>query len=704
MEIAEAVKERLHVLSPAQQGEADAQRAAVLERFPRQDWPSMTLEQYALGTEQTRESWCYALEWGTPQLGSIRGGTSAKHLIFRRREDGAWHYPSRYPTVQDAWQDLRAAYVSALDLAEEGRWPDIDALPALRPAKTVKLKTLYLYFPEQLLAVYSRDHLRHYAAMLGLEPAADLVALNRQVLVAVREHAALPDATGLQLARLLYAWAPPPGWQRPDWVKIAPGRDASKWDECLEGGYICVGWDEVGDLTAFENEEEFRAAFSDEYLALSNKSTVSRKARELWRLLQLRPGDRVVANRGTAEVVGIGTVTDAAYEWRPEREEYRHTVAVEWEPDSGQLLEPPVRNWATVTVKDLPSSLVARLTEGPGEDPPKSDPDDVAEYVRWERTLLRKKQLVFYGPPGTGKTHSALGFARWWLAKELAVTGDGVDGDLRHRGFAGRAWSIVEHDQEPWADLWVQDRLALSRGPRYRDLKDVSTGDVVVCRRSLDGAAVGLARVVNVHDDEAPLKLLPLRRFSAPLSFAEADVLSAGGRITALDDEAYANFVKAADIDVPLGVPSTDLAAYFTQVTFHASYAYEDFVEGYRPVRGAADGLVLELRDGVLKQIARTAAADRPDAPYVLLVDELNRANVPRVFGELMTVLEADKRGQPVTLPVSGADFVFPENVYLLCTMNTADRSIRTLDAALRRRFAFIELMPQAHLLDGAEQ
>ena len=140
----------------------------------------------------------------------------------------------------------------------------------------------------------------------------------------------------------------------------------------------------------------------------------------------------------------------------------------------------------------------------------------------------------------------------------------------------------------------------------------------------------------------------------------------------------------------------------FTQVTFHPSYAYEEFVEGFRPSQAAASaGLHLALRDGLFKQVCSAAEAD-PHRRHVLLIDEINRANVPRVFGELLTLLEADKRATTLRLPTSGTEFSIPANVYVVGTMNTADRSLRTLDAALRRRFAFVELMPDPSLLAGA--
>ncbi|HOK45112.1 MAG TPA: AAA family ATPase, partial [Bryobacteraceae bacterium] len=137
-----------------------------------------------------------------------------------------------------------------------------------------------------------------------------------------------------------------------------------------------------------------------------------------------------------------------------------------------------------------------------------------------------------------------------------------------------------------------------------------------------------------------------------------------------------------------------------TRLTFHASYSYEDFIEGFRPVDTGNGSLVLRLEAGVFKRVCREAQAN-PTKPYMVLIDEINRANVAKVFGEIITLLEKDKRGLPITLPQSKESFTIPPNVYLLGTMNTADRSIKLLDAALRRRFAFLELMPDSSLLRG---
>ncbi|MBM4077310.1 MAG: AAA family ATPase, partial [Planctomycetes bacterium] len=126
-------------------------------------------------------------------------------------------------------------------------------------------------------------------------------------------------------------------------------------------------------------------------------------------------------------------------------------------------------------------------------------------------------------------------------------------------------------------------------------------------------------------------------------------------------------------------------------VQFHPSYGYEDFIEGMRPVPSENGGLEFKQFPGVLLKMCREIADD--GRPRVLIIDEINRANISKVFGELMFLLEY--REKSIQIMLDGSDFSLPDQMFIIGTMNTADRSIRTLDVAMRRRFKFFELPPR---------
>jgi len=298
--------------------------------------------------------------------------------------------------------------------------------------------------------------------------------------------------------------------------------------------------------------------------------------------------------------------------------------------------------------------------------------------------------VIFFGPPGTGKTFTL-------QQKMKDYTSHAVPADRD-------AWLDSRLESLNWMQVLTLVLLDLGKRAKVRQMTE---HDWFQRKALLNGRSSNFSQTTWAT----------LQSFTIPGS---TTVAYKGRREPAIfdktaDSEWFLVESQLEQVDELLtlyaelkqGPKSAEAIQRFAVVTFHQSYGYEEFIEGIRARSDESGNISYPIEPGIFMRLCQRANAD-PAHRYAIFIDEINRGNISKIFGELISLIEVDKRAgmsnaMSLQLSYSGDHFSVPANVDIIGAMNTADRSLALMDTALRRRFDFVEMMPDLSLLSGAK-